>query len=167
VEEAVFGARVCRFRDSQSAVPGKARGGALGAGGGRVGFVCMQGQGGGVTGVSYRIRILMYFDVSCMYPDRILMCPVHIIQDASRYNKIHILQIRTSLYTIEIHVSHYVSLMYPACILHVSSNLCRYMYLICIPHVSRMYVPRARYILYLDMYLICIPKCILDSFGIL
>ena len=50
----------------------------------------------------------------------------------SRYNKIH-LQIRTSLDTIEIHVSHYVSLMYLACILHVSSNLCRYMYLICIP----------------------------------
>jgi hypothetical protein len=40
-------------------------------------------------GVSYRIRILMYFDVSCMYPDRILMCPVHIHQDTSRYIKIH------------------------------------------------------------------------------
>jgi len=31
----------------------------------------------------------MYFDVSCMYPDRILMCPVHIHQDTSRYIKIH------------------------------------------------------------------------------
>jgi len=39
--------------------------------------------------VSYRIRILMYFDVSCMYPDRILMCPVHIHQDTSKYIKIH------------------------------------------------------------------------------
>ena len=41
-------------------------------------------------GVSYRIRILMYFDVSCMYPDRILMCPVHIHQDTSRYIEIHL-----------------------------------------------------------------------------
>jgi hypothetical protein len=30
--------------------------------------------------------------------------------------------------------------MYPACILHVSSNRCRYMYPICIPHVSHMYL---------------------------
>jgi hypothetical protein len=50
-------------------------------------------------GGSYRIRILMYFDVSCMYPDRILMCPVKIHQDTARYSKIH-LQIRTSLDTI-------------------------------------------------------------------
>ncbi len=108
-------------------------------------YTCRR-PGAGVTwgflsffgGGSYRIRILMYFDVSCMYPDRILMCPVYIHQDTTRYNKIH-LQIRTSLDTIEIHVSHYVSLMYPACILYVSSNHCRYMYLICIPHVSRMY----------------------------
>jgi hypothetical protein len=87
------------------------------------------------------------------------MCPVHIHQDTSGYNKIHNLQIRTSLDTIEIHVSQYEFLMYPACILNVSSNLCRYMYLICIPHVSRMY-PTCK------MYLMCIPKCILDSFGI-
>jgi len=94
----------------------------------RHGFRTSQWVTGGflsfLGGGSYRIRILMYFDVSCMYPDRILMCPVKIHQDTSRYNKIH-LQIRTSLDTIEIHVSHYVSLMYPACILHVSSNLCR------------------------------------------
>ena len=46
-------------------------------------------------GGSYRIRILMYRDVStCMYPDCtcILMCPVHIHQDTSRYMyiKIHL-----------------------------------------------------------------------------
>jgi len=35
--------------------------------------------------VSYRIRILMYLDVSCMYLDCILMCPVKIHQDTSRY----------------------------------------------------------------------------------
>ena len=87
-------------------------------------------------GFVIRVRIPCIVHVSCMYRERILMCPVH--QDTSGYNKIH-LQIRTSLDTIEIHVSHYVSLMYPACILNVSSNLCRYMYLICIPHVSRMY----------------------------
>jgi hypothetical protein len=40
--------------------------------------------------VSYRIRILMYLDVSCMYLDCILMCPVHIHQDTSRYIKIHL-----------------------------------------------------------------------------
>ena len=39
--------------------------------------------------VSYRIRILMYLDVSSMYLDCILMCPVHIHQDTSRYIKIH------------------------------------------------------------------------------
>jgi hypothetical protein len=49
-------------------------------------------------------------------------------------------EIRTSPDTFEIHVSHYVSLMYPACIHHVSSNHCRYMYPICIPHVSHMYL---------------------------
>ena len=96
----------------------------------------------GWRGVCYRIwgSLLSGYvsHVSCMYRERILMCPVHIHQDTSGYNKIH-LQIRTSLDTIEIHVSHYVSLMYPACILNVSSNLYRYMYLICIPHVSRMY----------------------------
>jgi hypothetical protein len=31
----------------------------------------------------------MYLDVSCMYLDCILMCPVHIHQDTSRYIKIH------------------------------------------------------------------------------
>jgi hypothetical protein len=31
-------------------------------------------------------------------------------------------KIRTSLHTFEIHVSHDVSLMYPACILYVSHN---------------------------------------------
>jgi len=40
--------------------------------------------------VSYRIRILMYLDVSFMYLDCILMCPVHIHQDTSRYIKIHL-----------------------------------------------------------------------------
>ena len=158
MEEAVFGARVCRFRDSQSAVPGKARGGALGAGGGRVGFVCMQGQGGGVTGVSYRIRILMYFDVSCMYPDRILMCPVH-IQDASRYNKIHILQIRTYLC---IQLRYMYLIMYPSCIPHVSRMYPRTSADTCISYVSRMYpacIPRVRYMsleeshMYPKMYL--------------
>jgi len=61
------------------------------------GFIEKGSPRGGVTWgflsflgvVSYRIRILMYFDVSCMYPDRILMCPVHIHQDTSRYIKIH------------------------------------------------------------------------------
>jgi hypothetical protein len=52
-------------------------------------------------------------------------------------------QIRTSLHTFEIHVSHDVSLMYPACILYVSWNHCRYMYPACIPHkclhVSHIY----------------------------
>ena len=55
-------------------------------------------QKGGVTwgflsflgGVSYRIRILMYCDVSCMYPVRILTCPVHVHQDTSRYIRIHL-----------------------------------------------------------------------------
>jgi hypothetical protein len=90
-------------------------------------------------GFVIRVRIPCIVHVSCMYRERILMCPVH--QDTSGYNKIH-LQIRTSLDTIEIHVSHYVSLMYvvsrmyPQCILeplqiHVSHK--------CIPHVSRMY----------------------------
>jgi hypothetical protein len=111
------------------------------------------------------IRIpCIHVHVSCMYHERILMRPVHIHQDTSGYNKIH-LQIRTSLDTIEIHVSHYVSLMYPACILNVilnvSSNLCRYMYPACIPHVSHV---QDTYIL---MYLICIPKFFLDfMFGI-
>ena len=47
---------------------------------GDVGFPIVLGGG------SYRIRtcILMYRDVSCMYPDCILMCPVHIHQDTSR-----------------------------------------------------------------------------------
>jgi hypothetical protein len=40
------------------------------------------------------------------------------------------------LITFEIHVSHDVSLMYPACILYVSWNHCRYMYPACIPHKS-------------------------------
>ena len=40
--------------------------------------------------VSYRIRILMYSDVSCMYPDRILTCPVHVHQDTSRYIRIQL-----------------------------------------------------------------------------
>jgi hypothetical protein len=113
----------------------------------------------------------MYFNVSCMYPDRILMCPVHIHQDTSRYikihqdksryNKIH-LQIRTSLDTIEIHVSHYVFYMYPSCIPHVSSMYPRTSADTCISYVSRMYpacIPRARYMyfhvshLYPKMYL--------------
>jgi hypothetical protein len=148
----VFGARVCRFRDSQSAVPGKARGGALGAGGGRVGFVCMQGQGGGVTGVSYRIRILMYFDVSCMYPDRILMCPVH-IQDASRYNKIHILQIRTYLC---IQLRYMYLIMYPSCIPHVSSMYPRTSADTCISYVSRMYPACTSHVHDTSCILICI-----------
>ena len=48
------------------------------------GFLSLFGGG------SYRIRILMYLDVSCMYLDCILMCPVHIHQDTSRYIKIHL-----------------------------------------------------------------------------
>ena len=41
-------------------------------------------------GGSYRIRILKYRDVSCMYPDCILMCYVHIHQAmTSRYIEIH------------------------------------------------------------------------------
>ena len=39
--------------------------------------------------VSYRIRILMYRDVSGLYLDCILMCPVHVHQDTSRYIEIH------------------------------------------------------------------------------
>jgi hypothetical protein len=38
--------------------------------------------------VSYRIRILMYFDVSCMYLACISMCPIKIHQDTSRYIEI-------------------------------------------------------------------------------
>ena len=41
-------------------------------------------------------------------------------------------QIRTSQDTFEIHVSQYVSWKYPACIPHVSSNHCRYIYPACI-----------------------------------
>ena len=55
-------------------------------------------------GFLIRIRIPCIVHVSCMYRERILMCPVHIHQDTTGYNKIH-LQIRTSLDTIEIHVS--------------------------------------------------------------
>ena len=55
-------------------------------------------------------------------------------QDTSGYNKIH-LQIRTSLDTIEIHVSHYVSLMYPACIVNAPRTSAD----TCISYVSRMY----------------------------
>ena len=40
-------------------------------------------------GISYQIRILLYRDVSCMYLVCILMCPVRIHQDTSRYIKIH------------------------------------------------------------------------------
>ena len=41
-------------------------------------------------GGSYRIeRILMYRDVSGLYSDCILMCPVHVHQDTSRYIEIH------------------------------------------------------------------------------
>ena len=43
-----------------------------------------------IGGVSYTIRILMYLDVSCMYLDCILMCPVRIHQDTSGYIKIHL-----------------------------------------------------------------------------
>ena len=39
--------------------------------------------------VSYRIRILMYRDVSGLYLDCILTCPVHVHQDTSRYIEIH------------------------------------------------------------------------------
>jgi hypothetical protein len=52
-------------------------------------------------GFLIRIRIPCIVHVSCMYRERILMCPVHIHQDTTGYNKIH-LQIRTSLDTIEI-----------------------------------------------------------------
>ena len=40
--------------------------------------------------VSYRIRILMYSDVSSMYLDRILTFPVHVHQDTSRYIRIQL-----------------------------------------------------------------------------
>ena len=40
-------------------------------------------------GISYQIRILLYRDVSCMYLVCILMCPVRIHQDTSRYIEIH------------------------------------------------------------------------------
>ena len=56
-----------------------------------------RGASGGVRGgflsflgvVSYRIRILMYRDVSGLYLDCILTCPVHVHQDTSRYIEIH------------------------------------------------------------------------------
>ena len=38
---------------------------------------------------SYTIRIPCILHVSSMYPACISMCPVHIHQDTSRYNKIH------------------------------------------------------------------------------
>jgi hypothetical protein len=40
--------------------------------------------------VSYRIRILMYSDVSCMYLDSILTCPIYVHQDTSRYIRIQL-----------------------------------------------------------------------------
>ena len=85
---------------------------------------------------------LRYMYPSCiphMYPACILMtsedtCIPHV-------SRMYLAsEIRTSPDTFEIHVSHYVFLMYPACILHVSSNRCRYMYPACIPHVSHMYL---------------------------
>ena len=49
------------------------------AGGGDGGFPIVLGV------ISYQIRILLYRDVSCMYPVCILMCPVRIYQDTSRF----------------------------------------------------------------------------------
>ena len=40
--------------------------------------------------ICYRIRILCIVHVFCMYFECILMCPVHIHQDTSRYIKIHL-----------------------------------------------------------------------------
>jgi hypothetical protein len=95
--------------------------------------------------VSYRIRILMYFDVSCMYLACISMCPIKIHQDTSRYIKIHLYLSLWHDDGIETFPQppRYVSCMYPACIPHVS-RMCPACILIttedtCIPHVSRMY----------------------------
>ena len=141
-------------------------------------------------------------------------CILHVSRMSPSY------QIRRSLDAFEIHVSHDVFQVYPACILITSADTCipnvSQMYLACILHLS--YVPHwiySRYafqivsrmypvqdtcivILYLGvswcilmksprdtriymypvwhqgsaqdtcilMYLMCIPKCILDSFGI-
>ena len=41
-------------------------------------------------GFVIRIRIPCIAHVSCMYPACILMCPVHIHQDTSRYIEIHL-----------------------------------------------------------------------------
>jgi hypothetical protein len=145
-------------------------------------------------------------------------CILHVSRMSPSY------QIRRSLDAFEIHVSHDVFQVYPACILITSADTCipnvSQMYLACILHlsyvphwiysryafqiVSRMYPvqdtcivilylgvswcilmksPRdTRILMYPDMYpvwhqgsaqdtcilmyLMCIPKCILDSFGI-
>jgi hypothetical protein len=50
--------------------------------------------------------------------------------------------------------------MYPQCILEPRQIHVSHMYPACIPHVSHVHDT------YILMYLICIPKCILDSFGI-
>ena len=118
-------------------------------------------------GGSYRIRILMYFNVSCMYPDRILMCPVHIHQDTSRYIKINQDTTRYICRYVPLWIqSRYMYLiMYFICIPHVS-RMYPLMYPrtsadTCISYVSRMYpacIPRARY-MYLDVSHTCMyPK---------
>ena len=53
---------------------------------GRVTWGLLSSLGGFVI----RIRIPCIAHVSCMYPACILMCPVHIHQDTSRYIEIHL-----------------------------------------------------------------------------
>jgi len=97
---------------------------------------------GSPDAVEIHVSHYVFLYVSRMYPVCILItsedtCILHV-------SRMYLApQIRTSLHTFEIHVSHDVSLMYPACILYVSWNHCRYMYSACIPHkslhVSHMY----------------------------
>ena len=85
--------------------------------------------------VEIHVSHYVFLYVSRMYPVCILItsedtCILHV-------SRMYLApQIRTSLHTFEIHVSHDVSLMYPACIIYVSWNHCRYMYPACIPHKS-------------------------------
>jgi hypothetical protein len=107
-------------------------------------------------GVVIRIRIPCVMHVSCMYRERILMCPVHIQihQDTTRYICRYV--------PLWIQLRYMYLIMYLSCISHVSSMYPRTSADTCISYVSRMYpacIPRARYIypdvsdMYPQMYL--------------
>jgi hypothetical protein len=98
--------------------------------------------------------------VSCMYRERILMCPVYIYikihQDTTRYI------CRYMYVPLWIRLRYMYLIRYLSCIPHVSSMYPRTSADTCISYVSRMYpacIPRARYIypdvsdMYPKMYL--------------